>query len=709
MSGLLQASSFVLNNPYPASESLEKIFYTSFAEQPKTLDPAKSYSSNEYQFISQIYEPILEYDYLARPYQLMPATATSLPKIQYFDSSNHEVFSPQGMDIAKSVYTIHIQRGILFQPHPAFAKDPEGHERYLGLSSHFLDDHDVTQLSDFKYSGTRELLADDYIYEIKRLANPAVNSPIYGLMSDYIIGFKTYGDTLPHQKKKNEFIDLRKYPLQGIQKIDDHTFQISIKGLYPQFIFWLAMPFFSPIPWEVDRFYTEPNMDDKNLNLGWYPVGTGPFLMAENNPNRRMVLAKNPNYREVYFPSAGSKEDQQNGYLIHAGEKLPLIDKAIYTLEKESIPRWNKFLQGYYDTSGITSDSFDKAIEMTASGSTILTPDMLEKGIRLVRLSEPAIYYLGFNMLDPVVGGYSERARQLRQAISIAINFEEHIAIFLNGRGEPAEGPIPPGIFGAYLGARGVNPYVYTWSNAGPERRSLAEAKALMKAAGYPGGRDPMTKAALILHYDVHASGGPDEKEQLNWMQKQFLKIGIALDVRATMYNRFQEKIRSGNAQLFSWSWSADYPDPENFLFLLYGPNGKVSHGGENAANYENPSYDRLFNLMKNRNNDPERQALIDKMVGILRYDAPWAWGTYSEMLMLSQSWVLPNKINPISQGTLKYVSIDLLKRNVSRAAWNQPIWWPIGLLLLLFLLLLLPFVKAYRKELQSGVERMPL
>ncbi len=695
--GSLIAGGWLFNNPYPVRESLEKIYYTSFNEQPKTLDPAKSYSINEYQFIAQIYEPVLQYDYFSGPFQLVPLTATTMPEIHYYDKTGHELASHDDeVAVHHSIYTIHIKPGIFYQPHPAFSKDEKGGYRYYPLAPHYLDDKGVNQLADFAETDTRELTVDDYIYQIKRLANPKVNSPIYGLMSEHIVGFNEFGSTLPVSLG---FIDLRQYPLEGLHKIDDYTFQITVKGLYQQFLFWLEMPFFSPIPWEVDRFYGQPHMDDKNLRLGWYPVGTGPFMLVENNPNSRMVLKKNPNFRESYFPLTGSQEDRALGYLKHEGERLPLIDKAVYTLEKESIPRWTKFLQGYYDASGVSADSFDKAIQITSVGAATLTPDMRAKGIRLRQIMEPSIYYLGFNMRDPIVGGNGEQARYLRQAISIAINFDEDIAIFFNGRGKPAQGPIPPGIFGHHEGVLGINPYVFTSDEKNPKRRTLAEAKALMVKAGYPNGIDPSTGHSLILHYDVNATGGPDDKSQLNWMQKQFSHIGIALDIRATQYNRFQEKIRNGNAQIFGWSWIGDYPDPENFLFLLYGPNGKVAYGGENAANYQNSTYDRLFNLMKNRPNDAERLQLIDQMVEILRHDAPWVWGIHNESLVLSQQWISPVKSSSILVNTLKYAAIDVPLRNSLRSAWNQPVLWPILVFMALMGLLLLPFLWAYHQK----------
>ncbi|MBA3535460.1 MAG: ABC transporter substrate-binding protein [Tatlockia sp.] len=695
----LHASNWVFNNPYPKSEAHQKIYYSSFKEQPKTLDPARSYTSNEYQFISQVYESLLQYDYLIRPYQLKPLTASAMPEVQYFDKFNRLLSRAESGEIAYSLYTIRIKPGIFFQPHPALAKNERGAYRYLNLSDDYLEENDINKLSDFPHRGTRELKADDYIYQIKRLANPAVNSPIYGLMSEHIVGFREYASSLTSQAMSDGFIDLRKYPLVGLQKIDDYTFTIRLKDQYLQFIYWLAMPFFSPIAWEADLFYSQPGMDDKNLSFGWYPIGTGPFMISTNNPNRRIILSRNPNFRQEYFPDKGSAEDVQKGYLDHAGELLPLIDKAVYTLEKESIPRWNKFLQGYYDASGISADSFDQAIRISPSGEPELSQSMIDKKLKLTQTTDASIYYLGFNMLDKDVGGNSEAARKLRLAISIAVNHDEHIAIFLNGRGKAAQGPIPPGIFGFKQGAEGINPYVYSWDGTKAKRRSIADAKALLREAGYPEGRNPVTGKALVLNYDVPITGGPDDKAQLDWMRKQFALIGIDLNVRATQYNRFQDKMRSGNAQIFSWGWNADYPDPENFLFMFYSKNGKVRFGGENAANYSNEHYDKLFEEMKNRSNDAERQKIIDEMVELLRHDAPWIWGVNSETLDLNQQWVSAIKPNTISNDTLKYVAIDVPQRNKLRNQWNSPILWPIGLLLLFIVLSLMPLFFAYRKK----------
>lgn len=692
------------NNPYPVYETKQNIRYSSFNAPPKTLDPAKAYSADEIAFIAQIYEPPLQYHYLKRPYTLIPLTTSAMPELVYTDDNGKQVpaDSPDS-SVAYSVYTLRIKPGIFYQPHPAFARDAQGRYLYHAISATSTDQ--TKSLSDFTKTGSRELVADDYVYEIKRLAKPGVNSPIYSLMSTKIVGLADYSKQLVQlaKQKPKQYIDLRNYPLSGASVIDRYTYKVIIKGKYPQFLYWLSMSFFAPVPWEADVFYSQPRMKTNNINFDWYPIGTGPYYLIENNPNRKMVLAKNPFFHPEYFPTEGEPSDVSNGYLKNAGKRLPFLDKAIYTLEKESIPRWNKFLQGYYDQSTISSDSFDQAIQMDSAGNPYLTPELKSKGVYLQTTVGLGLSYLGFNMLDDTVGGYSERARKLRQAISIAVNFDEYIAIFLNGRGIPAQGPIPPGIFGYIGGEQGINAYVYRWHDQRPERLSISVAKKLMTAAGYPRGIDPRTGNPLILNFDATTTSGPDEKALFDWLREQFAKLGIQLNIRATEYNRFQEMVRTGQAQMFLWAWLADYPDPENFLFLLYGPNGKAKHGGENATNYDNPAFNQLFNQMKNMPDGPMRQQIIDKMVAIVRADAPWAWGVNPKTFLLNQPWNTRTKLTDLNNNTLKYQSVNSQLREKSQVQWNKPIIWPLVVIMLFSLIVFIPVIIRYRqKEHQS-------
>lgn len=687
------------NSPYPSDDPDANVFYSSFRERPKHLDPARSYSADEYVFIAQIYEPPLQYHYLERPYRLVPLTARGIPEVRYFDAAGEQLPASAAPEaIAYSVYEVGIQPGIRYQPHPALARDAAGGYRYHALTGSDLAG--VHALDDFTHAGSRELTAADYVYQIKRLAHPGLHSPISGLMKEYIVGLDEYADTLKRAYEQNGggYLDLRDYPLRGVEVAGRHRYRITIRGKYPQFRYWLAMPFFAPMPWEADRFYAQPGMAERNITLDWYPIGTGPFMLVENNPNRRMVLAANPNFHEERYPQTGEPGDGPAGLLAPAGKPMPFVERAVYSLEKESIPYWNKFLQGYYDVSGVSSDSFDQAIQFSGQGSPEVTQAMAERGINLKTSVQTSIFYMGFNMLDPVVGGPSERARKLRRAISIAVDYEEYISIFANGRGVAAQGPLPPGIFGHRSGREGLNEHVYRWGDGDERRRSVGEARRLLAEAGYPSGRDAASGEPLVLHFDTTQTG-PDDRARFEWLRKQFAKLDIQLVVRATDYNRFQDKMRRGTAQIFQWGWNADYPDPENFLFLLYGPNAKVEGGGENAANYSNPEYDRLFERMKNMDNGPERQRIIDQMVEIVQRDAPWLWGFYPMQFTLYHEWYSNFKPNLMANNTLKYIRIDPALRAEQRAQWNRPVVWPLVLVLGLFLVGLIPAAVAYRRR----------
>ncbi|MEW5789496.1 MAG: ABC transporter substrate-binding protein [Pseudomonadota bacterium] len=710
LASLLSACSQPANSPYPPAPPGQSVLYSAFEERPKHLDPARSYSENEYVYLGNIYEPPLQYHYLKRPYTLEPQTAAAMPTVRYYDGAGRPLpADAPAKAIAVSEYEIRIRPGVRYQPHPCFARTPEGKPRYVPIRADELAAMDSFQ--DFTETGTRELTAEDFVYQIRRLANPRVQSPILGLMADYIVGLGDLAKALGQAAKaqpKDAYLDLNAFSFKGAYSVDRYTYRVRIQGKYPQFLYWLAMPFFAPVPEEAERFYRQPGMAEKNFSLDWQPVGTGAYYLAENDPNRVMVLARNPHYHDDFYPAEGDPGDREAGLLDDAGRRLPMVDKVVYSLEKEDVPYWNKFLQGYYDASGVSSDSFDQAIRMNADGQPDLTPDMRERGIQLSTAARPSLNYMGFNMLDPVVGGNGEAARKLRQALSIAVDYEEFISIFLNGRGIPGQGPIPPGIFGHREGTQGINPVIFRPDCGAGEpacgkfkRRPLEDAKKLLAEAGYPDGRDARTGQPLTLYFDTMASG-PEAKSRMDWFRKQFAKLGIQLVIRATDYNRFQDKMLKGSEQLFEWGWNADYPDPENFLFLLYGPNKKVGAGGENAANYQNPEFDRLFEQMKDMDNGPERQAVIDRMVELVRQDAPWLFAFHPKSFGLRHGWVKNAKPNLMAHNLLKYRRVDPAAREAYQARWNQPALLPVFVMVALLAALVWPAVTAYRRRMRS-------
>lgn len=692
------------NDPYPAAERGSNRLYTSFSERPKHLDPAVSYSNNEIGFIAQIYEPPLQYHYLKRPYSLMPSTLREMPVVTFYDKAGRALPESAPADqVARTVYRLSLRDDVRYQPHPAFSLAADGSPRYLNLGA-----GEVRTVQSARGPmalpelGSRALRAQDYVYQIKRLAQPSVQSPIFGTMAEHILGLRALTEEIKRAERAQPgaWLDLDAFALPGAVALDDHTLEITLEGKYPQFIYWLAMNFFAPVPREVDQFYGQPALRRSNVSIDTWPVGTGPYMMVFNNPNARIELARNPNFHDERYPCEGAPGDAEAGLLASCDARLPLMDGVVFSREKESLPYWNKFLQGYYDESGISSDSFDQAVRVTVNGDVNVSPEMAEQGIQLQTSVRTSVYYMGFNLLDPVVGGKTpeeqRRARLLRQAISIALDQEEFISIFLNGRGQPGMGPIPPGIFGYQMGEAGINPVVYTWKNGAPQRRSLDEARALMAQAGWRGGRDDKTGKPLVLSLDT-TSGGLGDKATMDWMSRQLNQLGIQLVVRSTDFNRFQEKLRKGSAQMYFLGWNADYPDPENFFFLLYGPEGKVAHGGENTANYSNPEFDRLFRVMKNLPNGPARQAVINQMLRLVREDAPWVYWFYPKSYVLHHDWLQNYKLNNVAINTLKYQRIDAARRAELRAKWNEPLRWPFLILVAGVLALLWPAVRAYR------------
>lgn len=708
----------VQNSPHAKGEESSNTLFTSFGgRSPKYLDPTSSYSTDETPLTYQIYEPLFSYHYLKRPYELIPRAAATIPLPRYFDRNGKLLpDDAAGELIAESVYDIPIKKGILFQPHPAFARSADGKYAY-----HALQPGDIAEkrsIADFALSGTREMTADDYVYAIKRLAGTRVVSPIFAQLSGYIVGLKEYGALIKEQdrqlrqgsaagKRDLPFLDFRNYPLAGAVALDPHLLRIRVKGKYPQFKYWLAMTFMAPIPWEADLFYSQPGMAANNLTLNFWPVGTGPYMLTEYRQNRRHVLQRNPNFRGEPYPCEGEPGDRALGLLDDCGKMTPFIDRIVFTIEKEAIPHKIKFFQGYYDIPEAQRGEYGLGYLIEMADSKEKNIEYREKKIRLPLTVETSNSYIGFNMLDPVVGdtgSLEQRAkkRKLRQAISIAIEWEQHISIFEKGQAMLAHGPIPPGLFGYREGIDGINTVVYDVVDGKAQRKSVAVARQLLAEAGYPDGRDAVTGRPLVINYDYGAAMTPETRPVLDWYTQQFDKLGIQLEIRATDYNRFQDKMRRGAQQLFSWGWVADYPDPENFLFLFYGPHSKVKVDGENAANYANPAFDTLFEKMKFLDDGPEKARLIARMVDLVREDAPWSFGYFPMSSGVYHQWVGNGKPTQMIRNPLQYLKIDPRLRAQKQAEWNRPVWWPLLLIGILLALAVWPAYVAWKRREQA-------
>jgi ABC-type transport system substrate-binding protein len=687
------------NSPWPEGAARENTLYNSFDERsPRYLDPVASYSNPESVYTYQIYEPLYAYHYLKRPYELIPKAAEAVVKPYYLDKNGQRLADDAPVEqIAESVHDIKIKPGIRFAPHPAFAVDEQGRYRYHQLTREQLGNK--RSPLEFEHQGTRELTAADYEYALKRHATPRIETPIYGIFSEYVIGLKAYRKLIAEENKKlleglptdirdKPFLDFRKWPLDGVQAIDKHTLRIRIKGKYPQWKYWLAMSFTSPVPWEADAFYAQQGMSDNSLSLNQWPVGTGPFMMTEYVQDRRHVMARNPHYRGDSYPCDGSAEDKTQGWLADCGKTMPFVDKIVSVIVKEKVPRKEMFKQGYLDVPEIERPEWGVDFRVDADDSDEVKALYEERGFQFPQTTDVNSWYIGFNWLDPVLGKgdtpeQQGRNRKLRQALSIAIDWEEGYGrIFRHKGGVAAHGPVPPGVFGSREGTvEGHNPITHKVVNGQVVRRPIEDAKKLLAEAGYPNGRDAKTGKPLVLNYDFQRVITPEFRAENDWLVKQFAKIGVQLEVRATDYNQFQDKVLKGKHQIFWWGWLGDYPDSENFLFLLYGPNSKSLHEGENAANYDNAEYDRLYRQIQTLDDGPEKQKVIDDMLRIVREDSPWAWGYWPYVATANQAWVHNAKPGIMVRDMARYYRVDTAMRVQRQAEWNKPVWWPLALL----------------------------
>jgi len=691
------------NSPYPAGAERQNTMFYSFDERsPRYLDPVASYSNPESAYTYQIYEPPYGYHYLKRPYTLIPKAAAEVAKPRYLDRDGRELPESAPPDqIAESVYDVKIRPGVMFQPHPAFAKDAQGRYRYLNLTRDQLGSK--RSPLEFEHQGTRELVADDFVYALKRHATTRIEAPIFAIFSEYVIGLREYADLvkkedakllagLPRDARDKPFLDFRKWPLAGSYAVDKYTWRIRIKGKYPQWSYWMAMPFLAPMAWEADAFYAQQGMSENGLSLNQWPVGTGPYMMVDFVRDRRHVLQRNPNYHGETYPCEGSAEDKAAGLLADCGKAMPFVDKLYVTIEKEKVPRKEKFKQGYFDVPEIERPDWGVEFRNDADDSDEVRKLYDERGFQFPLMTDISNWYLGFNMLDPVVGRgdtpeQQAKNRRLRQAIAIAIDWEEGYGrIFKQKGGVAAHSPVPPGLFGSREGQPGFyNPVTHKLVDGKVVRRPIEDAKKLLAEAGYPGGRDATTGKPLVLNYDFQRAPTPESKSENDWMIKQFAKLGIQLEIRATDFNQYQDKTLKGRHQIFWGGWLADYPDAENFLFLLYGPLGRSKSQGDNYANYDNAEYDALYGRLKSLDDGPEKQAVIDKMVAIVQEDSPWCFGYFPWGGLAFQQWVHNGKPSILIRDMAKYYRIDPELRAQKQAEWNRPIVWPVALLALGF------------------------
>ncbi len=562
-----------------------KVHRRAFTAKVKGFDPCKGGDLYSGTAIVQICEPLFEFDYLARPMELKPLTAEALPET-----------SPDGLTL-----TIKLKKGILFHDDPCFTKT-EGKGR--------------------------ELVAQDYIYSWKRIADPKNQSPLWAFFQGAIAGI----DDWREMAEDNEEADYTA-PVSGLQTPDPHTLVITLAKPNPQFKMILAMAFTVAVPYEAVQHYKHDFMN--------HAVGTGAYRLTEWVRDNRFTLERNPNYHAMHYPTTGEAKnsryigDEAKGLLKHAGMRAPYCDRVEVSIIVEAQPRWLEFVSGKADVSSIPKDAFGQAIAQGA-----VSPELLAKGITLEQTPDLDLVYISFNMSDDVLGG--EKGKLVRQAISCAVNVEDVRKIFYNDRGMFAQSPIPPGLFG------------YDPDYKNPNHYDLDRAKKLMAEAGFPDGKG-------LPEITYSTTNSTTSRQMAEHLQADLGAIGIKVKVDANTWPKFNDKVNKGQAQFWGIAWGADYPDPENFLFILYGPN--AAPAGQNGARFQNPEFDELYEKMRLLPDGDERYTMLRRMVEIVAEHQPWIFEVHREAWVLSHPWCDNYKYPLVTGGYYKYVHVDMAKR----------------------------------------------
>ncbi len=555
------------------------------------FDPVKAGDVASAMAISKIYEGLLQYSYLVRPYRVEPLLADGMPEV-----------SADGL-----VYTFHIRPGIYFQDDPCFTNTA---------------------------GRGRELTAADFVYSIKRVADAKNASTGYWAFRNRIVGLDEFRKASQGQESTD--YDL---PVEGLRALDRYTLQIKLVEPYPQLLWVLTMQYAFAVPREAVEYYGESFLN--------HPVGTGPYVLKAWRRNYRVEFERNPKWSETgrkeTYPREGAAGDAAAGLLEDAGRPVPFIDRIVQFVVSDDSTRWLMFLTGEFSTSGISRDNWDAVI----TESRKLDRKLEEMGIVLAKTPTLSIYYLGFNMDDPVVGGN----RKLRQAMTCAFNTEEWIH-FYNDRIKRPTGPIPPGVAG-YEERPALFPY------------DLERARRLLAEAGYPGGRDPRTGRRLELTLDLGQAQSPEMRQSTELFADFMTRIGIVIKPSYNNWPTFLGKLERRQVQMYRLGWVADYPDAENFLQLFYGPN---SSPGPNHSNYSNPEFDRLYERARVMPDCPERTRLYARMARMIEEDCPWIFTSIPLDYVLRHSWLRNYKPHDFPYGMVKYLRIDA----AARRAWKM-------------------------------------
>lgn len=551
------------------------------------FDPAQIIDLYSRTVTAHLFEGLYAYDHLARPAHILPCTAAAMPEV----SADFRTF------------TIRLRQGVRFVDDPAFGGKP------------------------------RELVAEDYVYSLKRYADPATKSPNWGTVEQIgIVGL----DELRKRASAGAKFDYDSQ-IDGLRALGRYTLRIRVSAPRPRLLEILATgDLFGALAREVVEHYGPDIMA--------HPVGTGPFRLGEWRRNSLIVLERNPAYRDVRYDAHPAPDDAEGHALLSRlkGRRLPLVDRVEVSIIEEQQPRWLAFLNRQLDIVSVSPEFAN-----TAMPNGRIAPNLAREGVQGWRVLQPDVAMTLFNMEDPVVGGNAPEKVALRRAIGLSVDVDREIRIARRGLAIPAQSPFAPHTTG----------YDPTFKSENGDH-DVARAKALLDLYGYvdrdgDGWREGPDGKPLVLELATQ----PDQvSRQFDELWKKHLdSIGLRLKFNVGKWPEQLKAARAGKLMMWHVGLTAAAPDGLGALQRYHSPQA----GGQNLARFSLPRMDEIYERVQALPDGPERQALFDEARRIAIAYMPYKTHVHRIVVDVAHAWVSGYRRPVFWQDQWQFIDVD--------------------------------------------------
>jgi ABC-type transport system substrate-binding protein len=581
--------------PAGAAEPVKTLRYA-FRIAETGFDPVRLSDIYSRTITGHIFESLYTYDPLARPTRIVPLIAAGEPEI----SADFKTF------------TIKVQPGIYFADDPAFK------------------------------GKKREVTAHDFVYSIKRYADPATNSQ--GWISYEDAGLVGLGEL------RSQVIKAKKpFPydteVEGVRALDRYTMQLRTKAPRPRLVesILAGNDLYGAMAREVVEFYGDKIME--------HPVGTGPYMLKEWRRSSQMVFERNPAYRERVYDAQPAADDKEALDILAKlkGRRIPMIDRVVVDIIVENQPRWLAFLNNEHDFMERVPEDF---LTQAAPGGKI-APNLAKRGMQAVFTLAPDMTLTCFNMEDPVIGGYTPDKVALRRALSLAYDVKKEIRLARRGFAIPGQAPVVPGTTGYDA------EFKSEMSDHDPAR-----AKALLDMYGYvdkdgDGWRDLPDGQPLVLTRNTEPNSLSRAIDEL-W-EKSLRAVGIKLQVKIQQWPENLKAAQSGKYQMWPVGSTAAQPDGQGSLQRYYGP----ASGTQNLPRFKDARFDAIYDRMQALPDGPERDALFKEAKRIAVAYVAYKVHAHRMLIDIEQPWMSGYRRPLFWQDFWQFVDIDESKRPV--------------------------------------------